>query len=149
MGVSNERYWSYLSNDTLWFTVGKVGWLLQHLQVKQFLEVSKMLKIGIFSKQWNYYFWTLFQKATILRPIDIMTWNPLSVTLYFLNFMWWKHLFNISLHFRLIQFWKMDLYWTFSSIFRTLQTNKAEESFLQIQPFRDLCGNCKVFSTCL
>ena len=44
--------------------------------------------------------------------------------------MWWRQLFDISLYFRLIQFWKMDLSWTIfsalwkrwlSSIFRTLR----------------------------
>ena len=53
-----------------------------------FSKCSKMLKIGIFSKRWIPIFGTLFfQIATILRPMDIITWNQLPVTTNFPNFL--------------------------------------------------------------
>ena len=41
MGESNERHGSYISTDTLWFTVGQVVWLPQPLKVKEFFKKSK------------------------------------------------------------------------------------------------------------
>ena len=73
--MPNKRYGSYLTTDTLWFTVGQVVWLPQPLKVKQFFEMFKN------AEKWHRYLACgeipflehFFQKAAILRPIEIMT----------------------------------------------------------------------------
>ena len=114
-------------------------WLPHTLKVKQFFEMFKNAENGHILQAVNSLFLGhFFQTATIQRPIVIMTWNQLSLTLFSLNF----HVVKAA-------FWYLTPFWTnsilknglilnifsalrkrwLSSLFRSLRMCVASEVF--------------------